>query len=46
VGALLDADGDGSILDDVAGFLMKGGGTRTQNKNILGSLLGGLTRRR
>ncbi len=46
VGALLDADGDGSILDDVAGFLMKGGGTRTRNKNILGSLLGGLTRRR
>jgi len=46
VGALLDADGDGSILDDVAGFLMKGGGTRTQNKSILGSLLGGLTRRR
>lgn len=46
VGALLDADGDGSILDDVAGFLMKGGGPRTQNKNILGSLLGGLTRRR
>jgi hypothetical protein len=46
VGALLDADGDGSILDDVAGFLMKGGATRTQNKSILGSLLGGLTRRR
>jgi len=46
VGALLDADGDGSILDDVAGFLMKGGTARTQNKGILGSLLGGLSRRR
>jgi len=47
VGALLDADGDGSILDDVAGFLLKGGGT-TQAKGggLLGSLLGGLTRRR
>jgi len=46
VGALLDADGDGSILDDVAGFLMKGGTSRTQSKSVLGSLLGGLTRRR
>ncbi|MDX9903121.1 MAG: DUF937 domain-containing protein [Bacteroidales bacterium] len=46
VGALLDADGDGSILDDVAGFLMKGGTSRTQSKGVLGSLLGGLTRRR
>lgn len=47
IGALLDADGDGSILDDVAGFLMKGG-SRTQSKSggILGSLLGGLNRRR
>ena len=47
VGALLDADGDGSILDDVAGFLLKGGGT-TQKKGggLLGSLLGGLSRRR
>lgn len=32
--------------DDVAGFLMKGGTTRTQNRSILGSLPGGLTRRR
>lgn len=47
IGALLDADGDGSILDDVAGFLMKGG-SRTQKKGggVLGSLLGGLTRRK
>jgi len=49
IGSLLDADGDGSILDDVAGYLMKGGsqtGTPTKGKSILGSLLGGLTRRR
>ncbi len=48
IGSLLDADGDGSILDDVAGYLMKDGpatGT-TKGKGILGSLLGGLTRRR
>jgi len=47
IGSLLDADGDGSILDDVAGFLLKGGGgAKTGGKGILGSLLGGLTRRR
>lgn len=47
VGSLLDADGDGSILDDVAGFLLKGGGaTRSRGGGLLGSLLGGLTRRR
>jgi hypothetical protein len=47
VGALLDADGDGSIIDDVAGFLLKGGGaqTQTRGKGILGSLLGGILRR-
>jgi len=48
IGSLLDADGDGSILDDVAGYLMKGGSATgtTRGKGILGSLLGGLTRRR
>jgi hypothetical protein len=51
IGSLLDADGDGSILDDVAGYLMKGGSaqnrtSRTGSKGILGTLLGGLTRRR
>jgi len=46
VGSLLDADGDGSIIDDVAGFILKGGGsTSTKNKGILGSLLGGILRR-
>ncbi len=37
VNRLLDADGDGSIIDDVAGMLMSGG-----KKGGLGSLLGGL----
>lgn len=48
IGALLDADGDGSIIDDVAGFLLKGGGSaaQTKNKGILGSLLGGLSSRK
>ena len=35
---LLDADGDGSILDDVAGMVMNGG----KKKGGLGGLLGGL----
>jgi hypothetical protein len=38
VNRLLDADGDGSIIDDVAGMLLSGGG----KKGGLGSLLGGL----
>lgn len=48
IGALLDADGDGRILDDVAGFLMKGRtrSTQTRGGGVLGSLLGGLARRR
>ena len=39
IASLLDQDGDGSILDDVAGFLMKspGGGS-----GLLGGVLGGL----
>ena len=37
VNRLLDADGDGSIIDDVAGMLLSGG-----KKGGLGSLLGGL----
>ncbi|WP_109301104.1 DUF937 domain-containing protein [Aquimarina sp. AU474] len=37
--SFLDADGDGSILDDVAGMLLSGGG---QKKSGLGGLLGGL----
>ncbi len=47
VGALLDADGDGSILDDVAGFLLKSGSqTQSRGGGLLGSILGGITRRR
>jgi len=44
ISALLDQDGDGSILDDVAGFLLGGGlGGRSSGKgNILGSILGSL----
>jgi len=47
VGSLLDANGDGSIIDDVAGFLLRGGSgtTSTKAKGILGSLLGGILRR-
>jgi len=42
--SLLDQDGDGSVLDDVAGFLMSGlGGSSTKKKGgLLGGLLGGL----
>jgi len=39
VSRLLDADGDGSIIDDVAGMLLSGGGKK---KGGLGGLLGGL----
>jgi hypothetical protein len=43
IGSLLDADGDGSIIDDVAGFILKGGqGQGTKGKGVLGSILGGL----
>ncbi len=46
IGSLLDADGDGSIIDDVAGFILKGGaGQGTRNKGVLGSILGGLFRK-
>ncbi len=37
--SFLDADGDGSILDDVAGMLLSGSGSK---KGGLGGLLGGL----
>jgi len=48
IAGLLDQDGDGSILDDVAGFLIGGlaGGSGSQKSGggggILGNLLGGL----
>jgi len=43
IGSLLDMDGDGSILDDVAGFFTKGAKQRGGG-GILGGLLGGLIR--
>lgn len=48
IGSMLDADHDGSILDDVAGFLMKGGTTQTGSRGggVLGSVLGGLLGRK
>jgi hypothetical protein len=44
ISSLLDQDGDGSILDDVAGFLMQGLGGSSQKSSggLLGGLLGGL----
>lgn len=44
IASLLDQDGDGSILDDMAGFLMQGllGSGSQRGGNVLGSLLGGL----
>jgi len=46
IGSLLDADGDGSIIDDVAGFILKSGaGQTTKGKGVLGSILGGLFRK-
>jgi len=42
--ALIDRDGDGNILDDIAGFLgpALGGGASSSGGGLLGSLLGGL----
>lgn len=43
IGSLLDANGDGSIIDDVAGYILKGtAGKQTRGKNILGSILGSI----
>lgn len=44
IGSLLDADGDGSIIDDVAGFLVKGASSQGRGKGILGSILGSMFR--
>ncbi|NSW95046.1 MAG: hypothetical protein HPY62_10120, partial [Bacteroidales bacterium] len=46
IGALLDADGDGSIIDDIAGFLLKSGAGQGKGRGVLGSLLGGLLGRK
>ncbi|MBN2265599.1 MAG: DUF937 domain-containing protein [Candidatus Aminicenantes bacterium] len=41
---LIDKDGDGNILDDIAGFLgpALGGGSASRGGGLLGGLLGGL----
>ena len=41
IASLIDRDGDGGILDDVAGFLLGGGGS-SRRSNPLAGLLGGL----
>ena len=45
IAKLLDQDGDGSILDDVAGFLMKGNSSSSKG-GLLGGLVSGLLRKR
>ncbi|MGH7453069.1 MAG: DUF937 domain-containing protein [bacterium] len=42
IAALLDQDGDGSVLDDVAGFFMRGLGGGQGSQQAGGGLLGGL----
>jgi hypothetical protein len=39
---LLDKDGDGSVLDDVAGLFLSGLGTGSKSSNLLSGVLGGL----
>ena len=39
---ILDADGDGSIVDDVAGMVLGGAGKQQKSGGMLGGLLGGL----
>jgi hypothetical protein len=45
IAALLDQNGDGSILDDVAGFIL-GGSTTQRSGGLLTNLLGSLFRKR
>jgi len=42
IASLIDRDGDGQILDDVAGFILGSGGGQRRGSNPLGSLLGSL----
>ncbi|CAM1368604.1 DUF937 domain-containing protein [Tenacibaculum xiamenense] len=39
---ILDADGDGSVIDDVAGMVLGGGNQKSSGGGLLGGLLGGL----
>jgi hypothetical protein len=45
IAALLDRDGDGSILDDIAGMFLQNSSS-TRKSNVLGGLLGGLLGRK
>ncbi|WP_339610573.1 DUF937 domain-containing protein [uncultured Planktosalinus sp.] len=40
--SLLDQDGDGSVIDDIAGMLLNGNDTSKKKSSGLGGLLGGL----
>ena len=42
IASIIDRDGDGNILDDVAGMLFQGSGASSGGSGILGKLLGGL----
>ncbi len=48
IGSLLDTSGDGKIIDDIAGFILKGTGSKSadRGKNILGSLLSGMAKKK
>ena len=48
IAAILDRDGDGSILDDIAGFFLQGstGRSRAGGGGLLGGLLGSLLGRK
>ncbi len=46
ISSLIDRDGDGQILDDIAGFLTKGLGGTGSGGGVLGGLLGKLFGRR
>ncbi|MBE7633933.1 DUF937 domain-containing protein [Tenacibaculum finnmarkense] len=39
---ILDADGDGSVVDDIAGMILGGGNSQSAGGGILGGLLGGI----
>ena len=39
---ILDADGDGSVIDDVAGMVLGGSNQKSSGGNLLGGLLGNL----
>ena len=39
---ILDADGDGSIVDDIAGMVLGGADEKKSDGGLLGGLLGGM----